>query len=557
MKISKKITILFVIIAIYITSFAYASDEYKTYYYSNDMFNSDISLFSNISLPDENEIEFVNHVVSEMIDMNTQIDVTSYNIKINRFSELWNYFISASIQQEHPELFYLSGCQISLEQGIVATILPKYLSTDYIEKAQTQITGELEYIKSLLSDDMSDFEKILVVHDYIVNNYSYDLTYESRTLDSMVLQKTGVCQGYTYLFKYVMDNIGIECVTVPSDENNHIWNKIKINGEWYNIDLTSDDPIYEDSYIPFSTEICRDFFILNDYELISSGNESTSAWNDYKWDGQTPVEVSDSTAYSDSIARQISGNIIPKNGKFYVFSNFDIFTGQNNLAVVDLDNNTITSVYNNSSYFTWKPWGKPLSFYAGQLSSLINFNNELYFNSPNKVYRYDDVTNTAEEVFEYEPETPDISKTYIWGLKVIDNELNIEYSEDINSGVQKYIPIYLDVTPTPTPSTTPENSPTPTMPCSSSIEKEENGSVTITFQIPDDVTEAKYLYTAQYDENGVLIGIAQIDISQNTCNITPEENASSIKAFIMADDFKPLSIATPYQINNTENPDTI
>ena len=115
MKISKKITILFVIIAIYITSFAYANNEYKTYYYNNDMFNSDISLFSNISLPDENEIEFVNHVVSEMIDMNTQIDVTSYNIKIIRFSELWNYFISASIQQEHPELFYLSGCQISLE----------------------------------------------------------------------------------------------------------------------------------------------------------------------------------------------------------------------------------------------------------------------------------------------------------------------------------------------------------------------------------------------------------------------------------------------------------
>lgn len=500
MKISKKITILFVIIAIYITSFAYANNEYKTYYYNNDMFNSDISLFSNISLPDENEIEFVNHVVSEMIDMNTQIDVTSYNIKTNRFSELWNYFISASIQQEHPELFYLSGCQISLEQDTVTNIFPEYLSESYIKEAQNQITNELENIKSLLSDDMSDFEKILVVHDYIVNNYSYDTTYKSRTLDTMVLQKTGVCQGYTYLFKYVMDNIGIDCVTVPSDENNHIWNKVKINGEWYNIDLTSDDPIYEDSYIPFSTEICRDFFILNDDELISSGNESTSAWNDYKWDGQTPVEISDSTVYSDSIARQISGNIIPKNGKFYVFSNFDIFTGQNNLAVVDLDNNTITSVYKGSSYFTWKPWGKPLSFYVGQLSSLISFNNELYFNSPNKVYRYDDAANTAEEVFEYEPETPDVSKTYIWGLKVIDNELNIEYSEDINSGVQKYIPIYLDVTPTPTPSTSPENSPTPTMPCSSSIEKEENGSVTITFQIPDDVTEAKYLYTAQYDE---------------------------------------------------------
>lgn len=539
MKFPKKFAVLLIVFTMLCPSIALADTEFETY-----EFNSEITLFDvRHTVPDDSEVALIEYMASEIGNKTEDIDVKSYNVSKQRFIELLDY-LSSNIQLEHPEIFYLDSYSFGAAGNTVTSLEPEYDDSDYINYAQAEIDTELNNITSLLSDDMSDFEKTLTVHDYIINNYEYDTTYQSRSLDTMVMEKQGVCQGYTYLFKYVMDNIGIDCVTVPSDANAHIWNKVKIDGEWYNIDLTSDDPIYDVSYIPYSNSVTRTYFLLNDSELTSFKDDTLhTVWNEYKWDGKTPSEVSDSTAFSDSVIRQLEGPVIYHNGQCYSFANLDGRNGNNNLVTADFSANTLTPVYKDSSSFTWRPWGFDKVYYPNILSTLITMDGELYFNSPNKIYRFNTDDNTAEEVYEYIPDTPDKSQTYIWGLKLFDGILNIEYSKNVYAGVQKYIPV-TDIKPLPVPPNVDDND----APCSSQIEQITENEVKVTFDIPEEVTNVKYVYTAQYDADGVLIGITQTEAGDDECTVTLDDRAAAIRALIMSDIFEPLSNTDPYEL---------
>jgi len=99
---------------------------------------------------------------------------------------------------------------------------------------------------------MSDLEKILVVHDYLVENVAYNwavATGNSAAADQYVWDAYGplvkgdaVCQGYTLAYKIFLDEFGIENTYANSDAMNHIWNVVKLDGYWYHIDVTWDDP---------------------------------------------------------------------------------------------------------------------------------------------------------------------------------------------------------------------------------------------------------------------------------------------------------------------------
>lgn len=104
----------------------------------------------------------------------------------------------------------------------------------------------------------AEAEKIKAVHDWLVKNVSYDYdNYVLRTIpdrsygmEGAILYGKAVCQGYAEAFSYFMDVLGIECEVVTGTANNgnglwigHAWNKVRLNGSWYYVDVTWDDPV--------------------------------------------------------------------------------------------------------------------------------------------------------------------------------------------------------------------------------------------------------------------------------------------------------------------------
>ena len=93
----------------------------------------------------------------------------------------------------------------------------------------------------------SDFESVKAVHDYLINNYDYDEQYKNYLDYEGYLNGTMVCQGYcmaAFLLLAEMD-IPVRIVTGSSQDYqadaNHAWNVVKVDGQWYNMDVTWDD----------------------------------------------------------------------------------------------------------------------------------------------------------------------------------------------------------------------------------------------------------------------------------------------------------------------------
>ncbi len=90
----------------------------------------------------------------------------------------------------------------------------------------------------------SDYARALWFHDWLIMNANYDYTYTYYYPDGVLLHGTGVCQSYALAYEMLLKLVGIEClyVTGTAGGGAHGWNLVKIDGEWYHVDCTWDDP---------------------------------------------------------------------------------------------------------------------------------------------------------------------------------------------------------------------------------------------------------------------------------------------------------------------------
>ena len=108
----------------------------------------------------------------------------------------------------------------------------------------------------------SDWETALNLHDWLTHNSYYDYSYARHGAD-MVFTGFGVCDSYSKDYLLLLTEAGITAERVIG--NGHAWNAVQLNGEWYHVDPTWDDP--GSATIPVSGRENHDYFCIND-ELI-------------------------------------------------------------------------------------------------------------------------------------------------------------------------------------------------------------------------------------------------------------------------------------------------
>lgn len=119
---------------------------------------------------------------------------------------------------------------------------------DQSEEAGKKISSQI------ITRDMSDYERELAIHDYIVDSTSYDLNENNEIykMYGVFIDKKAVCQGYAEAFFYLSTLAGLDAQMVVGDGISdgtsipHAWNTVEIEGEWYQVDSTWDDPVSKD-----------------------------------------------------------------------------------------------------------------------------------------------------------------------------------------------------------------------------------------------------------------------------------------------------------------------
>ena len=152
-----------------------------------------------------------------------------------------------------------------------------------VEKSYTNdninsVNQKIEEISSeIIHDDMSNKEKIIAFHDYIIDHTIYDSAYVTTNLNDIdnpshkaigpLFFGTSLCGGYADVMAIFLNKLNIPNYRISSAE--HIWNFVYLDNNWYHLDLTWDDPVTDDG-----SNIRLNTFLLITTEQLEDLNTS-------------------------------------------------------------------------------------------------------------------------------------------------------------------------------------------------------------------------------------------------------------------------------------------
>lgn len=148
------------------------------------------------------------------------------------------------LRYRYGELFAFSGgVNFSTSGGMLTTCKPTYtMEAGEYAKARDFYRRELEAIVAQVPRGLSDMEKVLFVHDYLAAHYEYDQSFTNYDVYSFLRDGKGTCQAYMLVFSDLMRELKVPVSYVSSDCINHTWNMVQLDGKWYHVDVTWDDP---------------------------------------------------------------------------------------------------------------------------------------------------------------------------------------------------------------------------------------------------------------------------------------------------------------------------
>ena len=170
------------------------------------------------------ELEYYDAAYNAILAGKTELDNRPYDISYDRATKIINY-----IWADAPELICLRNSLYTSEE---------------ITAYQKQINQTAEKILSLVSDDMTDYEKVETIFYWLAENLRYGENEEAKddgqTIVGALVYGEATCGGLSKALQYLLYKTDIPCYTVNGTLGTgpHGWNIIQIDGKWYNTDIT-------------------------------------------------------------------------------------------------------------------------------------------------------------------------------------------------------------------------------------------------------------------------------------------------------------------------------
>lgn len=170
---------------------------------------------------------------------------------------------------DEPNLYWVDMQYNALSLGNISVLVLREKYND-LEKIETQIElAADDVISKYIKNDMSDYDKVLAIHDWLCANVTYGESKNDSDQDiygALVLGKAR-CAGYAKAFAYLLNKAGVKSSVISGDsidENGesvpHAWNIVYIDGDPYYFDITWDD----------GDEITYDWFGITSQEFKMS-----------------------------------------------------------------------------------------------------------------------------------------------------------------------------------------------------------------------------------------------------------------------------------------------
>lgn len=191
-----------------------------------------------------------------------EISATMYQDAMNAFN------------RDHSEAFWLDMAAMKLTvtqtgdgrlQGTITPVDGTYYTSAYtsiteVERDVALMEERIEEIVSASAALDTIYERLLYIHDWLVLHSACNadgISSHMRAFEAvsalegnMTGDSRPVCEGYARAFKLLCDELGIPCMLITGEgvsgnvTESHMWNYVQLDGAWYAVDVTWDDPLY-------------------------------------------------------------------------------------------------------------------------------------------------------------------------------------------------------------------------------------------------------------------------------------------------------------------------
>lgn len=340
-----------------------------------------IALYAESAYTDE---QIMDYLYQQMKNRVTPIDVSQYDIPYETTDPSKIKLLVSGTLNEHPDLYYVgNGFSYSRTAAKIISLNITYNTT---LNASAWQNGANEAL-AVVSKNMSDLQKAIALHDYLAVNCEYDkenleantLPQEVFTTYGVFVNRSAVCQGYALAYKYLLNQAGIECHMVTSDVMNHAWNLIKLDGQYYQVDVTWDDPTWDlvgraqhkymfcsDAAFQDENHKHHDWSVTEGSSVVNYQATDTRYDNAFWTDCTSPLILSDNDCYY----------ISPNGGRGQYDKPALMKTSLNEITA---DGTILQEI---DKWTAWMGSGA----WSGAYSGLFRIDDRLYFNDKTNIY---------------------------------------------------------------------------------------------------------------------------------------------------------------------------
>lgn len=340
-----------------------------------------------------------------------ELDITKYHIQR---SDLGAFV--AEVLNTNPRYFYVSGTMrysYNWYTGQVISLKLSYTHTrSEVEAMLAAFDAAVSQATSGVEQTWTDMEKALYINDYLAQNCQYDGTLRKDFIYSAygaLVNKTAVCQGYALAYLTLAKELGLDCEVVTSDSLNHAWNMIMVNGKYYQVDTTWNDPLFGAAHTDFLGYAGHRYF-MKSTAYFQSAEAAHFKLDDWQVTGNWNQTYASDTAYDAYFWNGIDNGFEYINGGWYTFDG-------TYLAKYTCDGASLARAGELLEITDkWCIWGRKEEYYQSKFAGVASFEGSLYYSTDDTIYQYDFAAGASNEYYtltEKEKETG-----YIYSLHI-------------------------------------------------------------------------------------------------------------------------------------------
>lgn len=276
----------------YVDGHASSKISTRTYKFSTERSYKEKYGYSQL---DANERKAYQRIYESILSFKTEINLSDLYVLETSISKIFH-----SVRNDNAEIPLTEGGFSYWSSDNVVTSIEDITYFSSSEKYPTELAAIEKAAKEIIAKipkGAGHYETVKAVHDQIILQTQYSTTNgQVRTPYGSLVGGYSLCEGYLRTFQYVMQKLGYDVILVCGSVENdgHMWNMIKLDGDWYHIDVTFDDPtgIGSDN-IDYNYFLITDEQILKDHSIdIFDPTGEISASNIY------PIPKATATKYN-------------------------------------------------------------------------------------------------------------------------------------------------------------------------------------------------------------------------------------------------------------------